>query len=217
MDDGIGRSGVRLVALVFMLIGALGVLVFVNANTDVLERTGMGAIALALVALTIMIFSLTGKSAAPKPAPQPKETWTNVPESDINIELPAPAPKAAPAAEPMIDMVEPAPPQAAPQASHPMPRPAVSPPLDEPENRAHLRERYTQNTQLVKDILDPHAPAQKVPKLKARRWSPRMGDATPAGTTRGRCGQCQSIILAPTARPIDLSCPVCEKVTRLNG
>lgn len=101
-----------------------------------------------------------------------------------------------------------------------MPAPTASPapaPTNEPEVRAELRERYTQNTQLVKEILNPQAEAPRVPRVVAQRWTPRMGDATPAGTTRGRCSQCQAIVVAPTARPIDLACPVCENVTRLKA
>lgn len=215
MDDGIGRSGVRLMALTFLTLGALGVLVFWNSTTDVLKWTATGVILASLCFLFLLIVSATRKEAArsAKPAtPQPTPAVPIQAEDAAPIweAKPEPLPRAAPAptppaaAKPEVDVAK-------------RPTPRFEDPVEEPEARAHLRERYTQNTQLVKDILNPNAQAENVPRVVAQRWTPRMGDATPAGTTRGRCGQCSAIVIAPTARPIDLGCPVCEKVTRLNA
>lgn len=199
MDDGIGRSGVRLMALIFLAIGALGVLVFWNSNTDVLKWTAVAVILGSALLLVGLVFASTKKSIVPV-APEPAPV--------VSTPAPRPVPKPAPKA-PVAKFVEPAPAKASNGMNWEAP--------DEPDARAHLRERYTQNTQLVKDILNPHAKAEHVPRVVAQRWTPRMGDATPVGTTRGRCGQCQSIVVAPTARPLDLACPVCENVTRLKA
>jgi hypothetical protein len=202
MDDGIGRSGVRLMALFFFAVNALGVLVFWNSETDVLKWTAVAVILGASLFLLTLVVALTSKKPVSAAAPVVMEQVSE-PVRTVALPVPKPAPVAPPA-----------PPQSPPVAA----RQSMNwEPAEEPDARAHLRERYTQNTQLVKDILNPYAPVEHVPRVVAQRWTPRMGDATPVGTTRGRCSQCQSIVVAPTARPLDLACPVCENVTRLKA
>lgn len=40
-------------------------------------------------------------------------------------------------------------------------------------------------------------------------------DFTPGGMARGKCGGCETILLAPQERPLNLRCPKCGKVTKL--
>ncbi|MEA3189491.1 MAG: hypothetical protein QOD77_73 [Thermoplasmata archaeon] len=58
---------------------------------------------------------------------------------------------------------------------------------------------------------------RKEPAAVLAKVAPPGGDPdfTPDGMARGKCGGCETILLAPQERPIHLRCPKCGKVTKL--
>lgn len=77
--------------------------------------------------------------------------------------------------------------------------------------RKEMQERYTRTTPTVRGIM------QDPPLHVAERAPPGVqpGFAAP-GMSVGQCGRCQTVVMAPDARPIRLKCPQCAKVTLLN-
>ena len=87
--------------------------------------------------------------------------------------------------------------------------------------RRELAERYTRNSPAVREILLDQARSStlsltEVPMVVAKTASPEDSpDWTPEGMTRGKCGGCGTVLLAPAERPMKLRCPQCDKVTLL--
>lgn len=57
------------------------------------------------------------------------------------------------------------------------------------------------------------ARAAKAPTVMAK---PATAAEPKPGTTRGKCGGCGAMLLAPAQRPVNLKCPRCDKVTLLS-
>ncbi|HLF16577.1 MAG TPA: hypothetical protein VI796_03995, partial [Candidatus Thermoplasmatota archaeon] len=84
--------------------------------------------------------------------------------------------------------------------------------------RKELGDRYTQNTPMVREILAATTGgtqvAMQAPTVLARTL-PNEEAAAPANASKGRCGGCGTVLVAPRTRPINLRCPRCDKVTLL--
>jgi hypothetical protein len=96
VQDGIGRGGYRILAFVFLSLGALGLAAAALAldPAGFFEWLGFGLAGLALLALTILaLASLSGtpRRAAMAPAPQPEpidlEAMEELPEGDPTADL----------------------------------------------------------------------------------------------------------------------------------
>lgn len=252
MDNGIGRTGYRLLALVFLAVGLLGlVLAWVAAPVlvDTALTVAAATVAAALMALFALAMVLTaGGTAATPSAPGPMAPQRATPSS-------GPASAGAPGAlefeygdgpartEPLSgddefhavlhradtsdEPVRTAPPAGSttdwPVRTPKHARPAPEEPTPEPRRNVarELADRYTTETPMVRAILSashdgPSASHEPVREVTAKRVEPgvRPGDA-PRGTKMGRCGGCNSVLLAPTERPLRLRCPRCRRVTLL--
>lgn len=101
--------------------------------------------------------------------------------------------------------------------------------VEDASRRHELTDRYTRTTPTLRAILDdvpPPMPApmaestsqmtMQVPSHVADRAPGGMNtDFVAPGMSVGRCGQCQTVLLAPEVRPLRLKCPECAKVTLL--
>lgn len=244
MDNGIGRTGYRLLALVFLAVGLLGLLLAwytVPTPPETALSIASATVAAALVALFFLSLVLTAGAPRVREAPAPDASA---------LETPAPTPPAS--AAPTLDFEY----DEQPARTEPMSarddldgvleradgagRPSVSPtsgdwPVRRPKHARsaeaappsernvarELADRYTEDTPMVRSILSashegPRREHQPVREVTAKRVEPgvRPGDA-PAGTKMGRCGGCNTVLLAPTERPLRLRCPRCRRVTLL--
>ncbi len=103
---------------------------------------------------------------------------------------------------------------------------------EERRPRQVFTQRYTQRAPMVRQILSEQGGAgPQAPRMGAASPAPSMAPGAPVaqtrqparanqasvpeGKSRGKCGQCGTILLAPNRRPLSLKCPVCQKVSRL--
>jgi hypothetical protein len=214
MDSGIGRAGYRLLAFMFFGVGLLGLAVAwlaVPTPVDRFVMIGTGLAAIGLVALTGFTFLLTLGAGGPRQRKAPKQRAEAAVEApgDMDFEYPAGSPTTL---RPLAQRAET---HAAPVAMTPVAAP--SPPTRTP--MAEMRDRYTQEAPMVREILagtGQQVVHEKIPEVTAKRVPPGAKPGqSPPGTTMGRCGSCNTIIYAPTARPLRLRCPSCSKVTLL--
>lgn len=248
MDDGIGRTGYRLLAFLFTAIGFLGLgalWVGVQSGPQVITAAGFAMAGLAYLTL----WGLTtvtpntpragrSRKARRKPSRRRDQGPEPRPESDVpDFEFDDVRPAAPAAPEEMVlpgafgEPDRPGP-QAAASATAPPQGPLAFQERDpaawpgakdrggqstwtaEKKAKQAARQRaerkgdpsrfadkYTRNTPVVRDILHK-------PKTEKR-------PVPPDGKTRGQCGQCGTVLLAPAKRPLRLKCPGCSKVTLL--
>lgn len=114
----------------------------------------------------------------------------------------------------------------------PVPQPGKAAEAPTPTRHRELADRYTQTTPMLRQIMEdevggsvdgPDAradgaggQAQAIREVEAEKDSGEFDpDWSPGDRARGRCGECDTVILAPKQRPIKLRCPVCSKVTLL--
>lgn len=224
----------RLPAFMALVFGAVGLYIVwtaFEAGTD--PAVGLAIAGAALVALFIFTMGAGWTRRAPEEKPVAKRVPlpadTPMPEpasSGLNFEYPdedvTPAPTAF---EPPVEFVEPEPvgqPRGTVITTDPV---AAKPPrafgqdLVEPEAPAHapLTRKYTQDTPMMRTILGKPTLAE-IPEFRAEMADPMMHPhMMPPETVRGKCGQCDALLLAPTQRPIKLTCPSCERTTLLEG
>lgn len=272
MQEGIGRGGYRILALVFLALGVLGLASTVYAFQQPSPGffNGLGFV-LAFVALAAMfgltLMLLRREGHAEKAAEVPKFTRIQsepvepVPDYEFPEEVAMPMPE--PESEPELIAQEPErrfPPALstmsprAPRPFNPVPEPErsaaferlpspemwappeqpraspIAPPLKRApsgmtmgEKRAMERAQraappVVEEPQEVAIPIAKGAPAKasfKVVSTVLAKLAPTEG-ATPDGLMRGKCSQCETLILAPKNRPINVRCPRCDKVTLLN-
>ena len=206
MEDGIGRSGYRVLATLFYGLGAASIVVSAVTHDPATPYEwlafGIGLAALTLLWVTAM-FALVGpgipRAAKPRPsivakrAPSPPAPTPAA--RDIEFEYAAPR---APERLVLPSAFQEPTPQADPKA-WPERRTARI-------TRGELARRYTEKTPLVREILTTSGATMKVPEILAT-----PGRTAVNGMARGKCGGCGMIILAPEERPIRLRCPGCGK------
>ncbi len=273
MDDGIGRTGHRIIAAIFVLLGLLGVgLVWFAIDRNVAYLWGLGLLFATVGILVQYIFAVlatqddggSSSSSRSRPAPMAPPASagsTSDPEWGFDFDVPQdpapgqrthapepePRPTPRPAPEPQRPPEQPASaaeakvsfqvrdPRAWPGQGNPAPSSprnkldekfpkrhpgrtgggTYTPPPPSEDRREKLTDKYTQNTPTVRSILQEKARSPD-PQIPARpTGGPTNLPPPPPGKSRGTCGQCGTILLAPTQRPIKIKCPVCAKTTVL--
>lgn len=248
MDNGIGRTGYRLLALVFLAVGALGLVLAwsgVPAPRENVLLIGAATAAAALAALFILALVLSSGRVATQASTPPSPSATAPTASDpppfdptdLDFEYGERPARTEPLsgddefhavlhradgsqADPGPDRDSRDWPVRTPKHGRPA---TQAPPSPEPHptTARELADRYTADTPMVRSILSAahegpsqaHAPVRQV---TAKQVEPgvRPGDA-PSGTRMGRCGGCNTVLLAPMERPLRLRCPRCRRVTLL--
>lgn len=248
MDDGIGRTGYRLLAMLFTALGLLGVAAIwlgVQASLTTIAWSGLG---LSLISFVVLLaFTMvtpntprmrtprrTGRSPRPPersvaqapdrtPIAEPEDAGPGFEYEDaVPAATAAPTELVVPSAFADRDHAETVPPSRS--LAFKEHDPAAWPGQKTRDGKSHwtverqardeaarraaqkgdpsrFAEKYTRNTPVVRDILTKEEKAS-VP---------------PDGKTRGKCGQCGTVLLAPAKRPLKLRCPTCSKVTLLKA
>lgn len=216
--DGIGRTGHRLLALALLAVGMLGLaLTFTQTGlpTAGFLLYGTVAIAAALVALAVSLWIVhrpmaagtTKPTAAKVPTPpldvrkhRSDDTLFEYGDDEDMDDLPLPA----------ADFQG-----TVPRATVVDERPPPPPVPDVVQTRHDFTAKYTQGTPQVREILT-HSGSGRPERVKARLADPGAHPSSlPPATMRGKCSGCDSLVLAPTHRPIELECPACNRVTLL--
>jgi hypothetical protein len=221
MQEGIGRSGYRLIALVFAALGALGLasLYVALRPTEWYQWLGYGLVIVALVALLVVVMRVlsirpqAGGRAAPAgvvepepgllPTPVPADPAADlgVEYDDFDVEPVAVADGAmamAPPEQPRAPMVVP--------PRKPQGDTKGWPKRPEPSGvtRGELRKREKEQPQFE----SPREP----PLVMARTAASAEASGIPDNVSLGKCGNCGVLLLAPKRRPVRLQCPRCERV-----
>lgn len=244
MQEGIGRGGYRVLALVFFGVAALGLVVAAAAldPQGFFEWLGLalaGAFLAALAALAMVAFGSPGARRS-DPMPEP----AGAPVIDLSEGPPVePAPAADPAADIGMDYQSFEPVSVEERlARGPPPRPQPPPvPITQPRRvdraksgsgwpdraepsgvtRRQLHERNLPRDPGPTIEMDaPAAPApaprtREPPVVMARTVASAEASGIPDGSSIGKCGNCGVLLLAPKKRPIRLQCPRCERVHTL--
>lgn len=273
MQEGIGRTGFRLLASVFFGIGVLGLATtfyaFNQAKHDagIYDWLGFALTGVAIVAVYVLVFVvLAGKSVATtftrtSPEPQPNVAVVSMkpalpeaaPDNNPNIEFDdaVPAMDADPTGpSTVVAAGRDAPQRRAPERRDIEPLPRQAPVLPPNRNlgrdthgwperkgpsgitRRQMMEQMRAGTSLVSvdEEAEEAAPAPTNPSPRMPSFTPNGAAATRAptilakpatgearpGTTKGKCGGCGALLLAPAQRPVNLKCPRCDKVTLLS-
>lgn len=222
MQEGIGRSGYRLIAFVFFALGALGLamtlLTFGATSWD--EWLGYALVAVALSALLVLgLQVLSVRPAAPAPqgaieaAPDllPVAQAEADPTRDLGVDYVDDG-EQQPLVEEELAPVSYAPPE---QPRAPIVVPPRKPqgdtkgwpqrPAPSGVTRGELRKREREQPMFEKPIREP-------PLVMARTAASAEATGIPDNVSLGKCGNCQVLLLAPKRRPIRLQCPRCERV-----
>lgn len=96
---------------------------------------------------------------------------------------------------------------------------AYGQPVQEREMPSHaaLTQKYTDGAPMMRDIMTKPT-LEQIPEFQAELADPMQHPAMlPPNTVRGKCGQCDTLLLAPTQRPIKLRCPSCTRATLLEA
>ncbi len=238
MMEGIGRTGYRLIAAMILLLGLLGLaLATYGAKQGLWPLATAGGVSSAVTLVVLFAMALV----TPNPArastqagltePPSANAWGGLSREGIDIVGSAPAGRGL---------------QPTPEArvsSNPEPTRAPLRRLDpaawpndrddksdwtremearqEAEDRASARrrrdaftDRYTQATPQVREIL---MAADGPQAVKSPRPDRPVAPVADEGRSRGKCGGCGTILLAPKRRPIRLRCPTCQRVTTLQS
>lgn len=232
MQDGIGRAGYRVLALVFFAVAGVGLVTATAAlePSGFSEWLGFGLTGAFLVALCALAMVGLGSATA---------------RAGVHAE-PAGAPLAAArsadtepagATDPSADLgmdygdFEPVPPEPAepgPPRIQPPPVPVVQPRRTVPgkgwpERRdpAGWTRRQVHERNLPRDpgpdieVEGPGPVKREAHIVMARTVASAEASGIPEGTGIGKCSNCGTLLLAPKRRPLRLQCPRCERVHTL--
>lgn len=82
---------------------------------------------------------------------------------------------------------------------------------------AELTQKYTGGAPMMRDILM-RPTVEQIPEFQAELADPMQHPSMiPRTMVRGKCGQCDTLLLAPKQRPIKLRCPSCTRATLLEA
>ncbi|MHB8633272.1 MAG: hypothetical protein ACYDBQ_04790 [Thermoplasmatota archaeon] len=221
MQEGIGRNGYRLLAAVFYGLGVLGLattaFAFVQGHQGIYDALGFVLTALALTAVTTLVLVIL---ARPQSAPV---SFTRTESAPAPV-APPPLPPATPQNVQHVEFDE-AIPSTGPPTVVAVRTPAVLPPnrnlaMDTkgwPSRRGPSGITRREMMEQLRGRAPEPEPEGEGPLVTARvptiLAKPAKGEEHPPGATRGQCGGCQAILLAPTTRPVNIRCPRCDKVT----
>lgn len=242
MQEGIGRTGYRLLVTVGVGLGVLGLLttVYVLRRPDLPRGSFLDWLGIclnlfglaSLYACTLWMLRRDRRAAAQQPAastlaPAGAPTFTPAARPiDFEFKVEEPEPDTGDGPETAIPMRE-APKRDAPKVVLPPNRNVGRDQKGWPERhgptgvtRGQWKEMQSGSPRAPRSIGKPNAallePDPGVPVVIARIGDPKDDpDWTPQGMARGKCGGCNAILLAPPERPIRLRCPKCEKETLL--
>src|SRR5688572_28935696 len=224
MQEGIGRSGYRVIALVFFGLGLLGLLTtYATFGADGLyEWLGYALLAVSLVTLLILglqVLSVrpagsTGSSQAPTIEPVPgllPAPMASDPNADLGVDYSGGA-EPQPVAEDEMRPVSYAPPEQprAPIFVHPRR-------VDQVDTKGWPKRReptgMTRGELMKSKREQPEFEAgREAPLVMARTAASAEASGIPDNVSLGKCGNCSVLLLAPKRRPIRLQCPRCERV-----
>ncbi len=203
----------------------------IQAGSDATVGLAIAAGAMLLLLVFVFVAGMRPKEVPPRPVakrvPTPKPTRDDkkrakhVAAGGIDFEYPDAGPAAAPTEfTPPVEFQDNArgtvvttnPGQAS------MPR-AYGQPIEERPLPPHagLTDKYTGGAPMVREILT-QPTVQEIPEFRAEMADPMQHPSMiPPNTVRGKCGQCDTLLLAPTQRPIKLRCPSCNRATLLES
>lgn len=232
MQEGIGRSGYRMLALVFFGLGVLGLAtsMYWARPSGVFGWLGfvldaVAVTALLVLALVVLTARLPASSGSPRPA--------GVVESEPDL-LPT-----APAADPSADLgveyddfdvqpvqlgagavLPPAPPMSMAPPEQPRAPIVVPPRKPQGDTKGWPKRRDASGItrgelkkQKEQPVFEP--PSKEPPLVMARTAASAEATGIPDNVSLGKCGNCGVLLLAPKRRPIRLQCPRCERVHTL--
>lgn len=240
MLTGIGRLGTRMLALFLLAViglGLAGLMAALPAAPGPMAFLGIVVAALGTLSLAALTFTSAGamprraraaKADAPagvEPSPDPALARRGPSSAGLDfLDLGVPTIGAAPGFGAAHGVGTPVPVV----SGQPLPPPPRDPrtwpdrrpgPGSVAPRRAELTDRYTQTTPLVRGILagtGQTAVYEHIPEVTAEIPRPgQLANEWPEDKTRGRCGSCNTVVFAPTIRPIRLRCPACSKTTLL--
>lgn len=229
MQEGIGRSGYRVLALVFFGLAVLGLAIaFVQADpaAGLFDWLGLALAAIAcaaLLALSLVVLSSrpqawsSTKDTQPSAALAEELPVTSDPDADLGIEYDDVE------LLPEDEVSEPTPISTAPPIQ---PRaPIVVPPRKPQGDTKGWPQRreptgITRGEMLKQQRAPPQPPAprtegRETPLIMARTAASVEATGLPDNMTLGKCGNCNVLLLAPKRRPIRLQCPRCERIHAL--
>lgn len=213
MQEGIGRSGYRVIAVVFFGLGLLGLFTALASlqPQTLFESLGLALAGLAVAALFVLcLVVLARRPAAPS---QAAETLAPLipampqadPSADLGVEYDD---VAAGGDELVLDTTPPEQPRA----------PIVVPPRKpQPDSKGWPTRKepsgMTRGEALKRKREQPEfEPVREPPLVMARTAASAEATGIPDNVSLGKCGNCQVLLLAPKKRPIRLQCPRCERV-----
>lgn len=219
MQEGIGRGGYRTFAIVFLLLGLLGLaaLTYSSVGNGGAPAYALG-IALGAVALGVLFaIALRGLGTLPERASSPAGL---APQRHLDVEYL----DAEDAAEGTEEPGEPKPPVPV-QPNRNLERDTKGWPKRKGPSgvtRGEAR-KATQGPAIPIEFKSTAARVVPMESARAPLEPPTVlarevarNSKTPEGMAKGQCGTCDTILLAPKVRPIKLRCPKCQKVTSLS-
>ena len=237
MQEGIGRGGYRVLAVVFFAVVGLGLVMaaFALEPSGFFEWLGLALAAIGLVALCGMALAvLAGAGAAraarnpvPEPAGAPLADdalppATENPAVDLGVEYgdfeavgtgergPAASPTGPPRIQPPpVPIVQPR------RVVDAKGWPDVKPSGVTRRQVAERSESLPRDPGPMIEVEGPAAPRREPPIVMARTVASAEATGIPEGSGVGKCGNCGVLLLAPKKRPIRLQCPRCERVHTL--
>lgn len=222
MQEGIGRSGYRVLALVFFGLAVLGLAVSLyqfSPAAGLFDWLGFALTAfavVALVALTLVVLAVGPRARTSQPT-----SSAVIDMEDLSV---SPLPQAAdPSTDLGIEYVDAHPEQ----TSAPTPVPPEQPrapvvvqprkPQGDTKGWPERREPsgVTRGEMLEQQRKPASAGRGEPPLVMARTAASAEATGIPDNTTLGKCGNCNVLLLAPKRRPIRLQCPRCERIHAL--
>ena len=229
MQEGIGRGGYRLLGWVFFALGLLGLVTTWSAFNQIKNDAGLydwlgfGLSTLAMGCLFTLLLVVLAKPS------EAKVTFTPTPPSfrpaaPTAANAPLPVPEPEPENDPNIEFND-AIPVTGPETIVPIPRPA---PVVQPNRNLGMdtkgwpqrkgpsgitRREMMERLRAEEPPLVTNGSSSKTALVPTILAKPASEAPRNDGTSKGKCGGCGALLLAPSQRPVNIKCPRCDKVT----